>query len=380
MVFFPETKLLCAADPKLTDVQSFELTSVEGNPPETVEGRDWVQVVPNVFLGNEASAKDPSFLAKHRITHVLNCAYVQGQSCEHLGITYLNLPLLDESSQVLSPFFASAVEFIRRGSSVGAVLVHCEQGISRSPSMILAYLISELRMDCRGALSYLQKISEKVSPLPNFRIELRDFWLNQQIVWAQAQPEKAETPAKPPLENQRWFEWPEYKSWHALRDVDCGMTDDVHWGNRAAGVLIYTMEEASPLFLIFQRSTEVSDPNQWSIPGGAVKAPQQAHVTEEEFLYNAVEELKEEAGLPMGGRIFSVPVRFTEAAFEYHTFLLQLPYDKDMYQPRLNWENVAWKWVRADEALADPSVHRGLKFVLQQLQGVDFRKAVTFKA
>jgi atypical dual specificity phosphatase len=331
-------------------------------------------------LGNETSANDPSFLAKHRITHVLNCAYVQGQSYEHPGITYLNLPLLDESSQVLSPFFASSVEFIRNGSSVGSVLVHCEQGISRSPSMMLAYLIAELRMDYRGALSLLQKISEKVSPLPNFRIELRDFWLRQQISWAQVQSEKAETPTEPPLENQRWFAWPEYKSWHAPRTVDCGMTDDVHWGNRAAGVLIYTVEETSPLFLLFQRSASVSEPNQWSIPGGAVKALPESHVTEEEFLYNAVEELREEAGLPMGGRIFSVPVRFSEGAFEYHTFLLQLPYDKDMYQPHLNWENVAWKWVRADEALADPSVHRGLKFVLQKLQGEDFSGALPFKA
>mmetsp|Transcript_59719 Transcript_59719/g.82925 ORF Transcript_59719/g.82925 Transcript_59719/m.82925 type:complete len:86 (-) Transcript_59719:134-391(-) len=76
-------------------------------------------------------------LEQRGITHVLVCGnHLQKK---HPGnITYHQLPLNDIPSQTLMPYFKEAIEFIDKGETV---LVHCHAGISRSSSMVIAYLM-----------------------------------------------------------------------------------------------------------------------------------------------------------------------------------------------------------------------------------------------
>ena len=59
--------------------------------------------------------------------------------------------------------------------SGGRVLVHCQAGISRSPSIVLAYLIDRKNMDFDDAYHLLTERRPIVAPNFNFLAQLNDF-------------------------------------------------------------------------------------------------------------------------------------------------------------------------------------------------------------
>ncbi|XP_044276045.1 dual specificity protein phosphatase 13-like [Varanus komodoensis] len=106
------------------------------------------EVWPNLFLGDHVTAHSRFDLWKMGISHVLNAAhgtiYCQephdfyGTTVEYHGVPAHDLPDFD-----ISRYFYSAAEFIHKGLATpgGKILVHCAFGISRSSSLVLAYLM-----------------------------------------------------------------------------------------------------------------------------------------------------------------------------------------------------------------------------------------------
>ena len=97
------------------------------------------RIVEGLYLGNREDARDLGRLERAGVTHVVNCA--EELPNYHEGtLTYLALGLRDPD-----PAFRGCIErtcaFIDGARAEGkGVLVHCFAGISRSPSMVLAYL------------------------------------------------------------------------------------------------------------------------------------------------------------------------------------------------------------------------------------------------
>ncbi|MFO0917675.1 MAG: dual specificity protein phosphatase [Planctomycetaceae bacterium] len=91
-----------------------------------------------LFLGDGYDAKDRDLLRSAGITHIINCA--AEVPCWHRrDFRYLHLKLRDPDPD-FHEHIDRCVKFIRRGRRAGGVLVHCLAGLSRSPSVILAYL------------------------------------------------------------------------------------------------------------------------------------------------------------------------------------------------------------------------------------------------
>lgn len=105
----------------------------------------------NLYLGEENDGLDRHGLLTSRITHVVNCA--REIDCPFPDeFAYLHLPLSDPDSN-FSLHIDRACAFICEACSTGAVLVHCQGAVSRSPSMILAYM-------CSSGLSLREPASE----------------------------------------------------------------------------------------------------------------------------------------------------------------------------------------------------------------------------
>ncbi|KAM7370716.1 hypothetical protein PAMP_010241 [Pampus punctatissimus] len=106
------------------------------------------EVWPNLFIGDMSVANDRFSLWKLGITHVLNAAhgrmYCQG-SHDFYGsaVDYYGVPADDSPSFDLSRYFFPSAEYIQNAlDSAGArVFVHCAVGVSRSASLVLAYLM-----------------------------------------------------------------------------------------------------------------------------------------------------------------------------------------------------------------------------------------------
>lgn len=82
---------------------------------------------------------------------------------------YRRLPIYDNTSQTITMYLGGCVSFIKEGHCYGNVLVHCAQGVSRSVSVVLAYLMAEAGLTLGDALAMCKKARPQVgvaSPCP----------------------------------------------------------------------------------------------------------------------------------------------------------------------------------------------------------------------
>uniref|UniRef100_A0A3Q3SJE5 Dual specificity protein phosphatase n=1 Tax=Mastacembelus armatus TaxID=205130 RepID=A0A3Q3SJE5_9TELE len=106
------------------------------------------EVWPNLFIGDITVANDRYSLWKLGITHVLNAAHgkihCQG-SHNFYGSTvdYYGVPADDSPSFDLSHYFLPSADYIQNAldTADARVFVHCAVGVSRSASLVLAYLM-----------------------------------------------------------------------------------------------------------------------------------------------------------------------------------------------------------------------------------------------
>jgi protein-tyrosine phosphatase len=95
-------------------------------------------ILRRLYLGDQRDAKDLTLLRRHKITHVLNCA--AEIPCYHEPrLIYLQVSLNDPDF-AFGDWIPEICQFINTGRRTGRVLVHCRQGLSRSPAAIVTYL------------------------------------------------------------------------------------------------------------------------------------------------------------------------------------------------------------------------------------------------
>ncbi|XP_035519902.1 dual specificity phosphatase DUPD1-like [Morone saxatilis] len=138
------------------------------------------EVQPRIYIGDKTAATDKRTLQAHHITHVLNAA--DGKFNVNTGasfyrdtkITYHGVEAYDMPCFDLSPFFYSAANFIKNAlsSPTGKVFVHCVMGISRSSSLVLAYLMIHENMTLVDAIKAVSA-NRNISPNTGFLEQLR---------------------------------------------------------------------------------------------------------------------------------------------------------------------------------------------------------------
>ncbi|OPJ83924.1 dual specificity protein phosphatase 26 [Patagioenas fasciata monilis] len=98
-----------------------------------------------LYLGDQDIAANRRELAHLRITHVLNASHSKwrggAEYYEGTGIRYLGIEAHDSPSFDMSPYFYPAADFIHQALNEGRILVHCAVGVSRSATLVLAYLM-----------------------------------------------------------------------------------------------------------------------------------------------------------------------------------------------------------------------------------------------
>lgn len=130
------------------------------------------KVCDHVFMGSQDVANDVSLLNKYGITDVLNVAGVPTH--RHATINYLVIAILDLPEEQLSVHFQSCFHFIdqciQRG---GSVFVHCNAGISRSASIVIAYLMYSFKWSLDAALVAVKESRPSARPNPGFLKQLQ---------------------------------------------------------------------------------------------------------------------------------------------------------------------------------------------------------------
>ncbi|KAJ3109236.1 hypothetical protein HK100_003327 [Physocladia obscura] len=152
-------------------------------------------IVPNLFLGPYAAARDKNVLATHKITHLVCCldaAESRVMRIVHPEFQYHFIHVTDSLSENLIPHFPSARAFLHNALSTpgNRVLVYCNNGMSRSPCFVVAYLMEELGWDFVSAFGFVQNRRFCISPNDNFKMQLKEYQPIYQARLAQNQQQQ----------------------------------------------------------------------------------------------------------------------------------------------------------------------------------------------
>ncbi|KDR22355.1 dual specificity protein phosphatase 19 [Zootermopsis nevadensis] len=131
-------------------------------------------VLPGLYMGSQDVIQDADLLQKHSVTHILSLGVkpiIMDETLTHMYIQLLDLP---ESNLVsnLDQCFAFIDSAIQTG---GCVFVHCNAGISRSASVVIAYLMKKQGMSYQQAFLYLKERRTMINPNPGFAQQLKDY-------------------------------------------------------------------------------------------------------------------------------------------------------------------------------------------------------------
>jgi len=141
-----------------------------------IENHPASQVTPFLFLGNMKDASDIEALSRLGIDHVLNVTAVSPTYQTSSKITYKQLHAADNGYQNLKQYFDEAFEFIDAARARGgSVLIHCQAGVSRSPTIAVAYLIKYFPMTMVDAYKFVKSRRSIISPNLNFMGQLLEF-------------------------------------------------------------------------------------------------------------------------------------------------------------------------------------------------------------
>ncbi|XP_035503000.1 dual specificity protein phosphatase 22-B-like [Scophthalmus maximus] len=132
------------------------------------------KVLPNLYLGNFKDARDPELLARHNITHILSIHDAAAPVLEDM--MYLCISAADHPKQNLIQYFRDSITFIHESRLKGeGCLVHCVAGVSRSVTLVVAYIMTVTGRGWVESLAAVRAARPCAGPNLGFLRQLEEF-------------------------------------------------------------------------------------------------------------------------------------------------------------------------------------------------------------
>ncbi|KAG9005413.1 hypothetical protein FRB94_010892 [Tulasnella sp. JGI-2019a] len=142
--------------------------------------RECQEIAPGLLLGPFQVSKDLEKLKELSVTHILcirDAKEAFSVKPRFPGqFEYLVLDVVDSEEQNLIRLFPQAKEFINNAIAKGGqVLVHCNGGISLSPSFVIMFVMEQYNMSWEDALHLVQNRRYCISPNSGFVTQIKEY-------------------------------------------------------------------------------------------------------------------------------------------------------------------------------------------------------------
>ena len=133
---------------------------------------DFNEIIPNkLYLGNNESAKNLEILKEHEITSILICGYFLSEFFPDKFV-YKTLEFEDNKYEIIIYSLIKGIEFIEKNKTI---LVHCREGVCRSSTIVIAYIMFKEKKSFIEAENFVRLKKNNINPNENFVKQLKEF-------------------------------------------------------------------------------------------------------------------------------------------------------------------------------------------------------------
>ena len=133
------------------------------------------EIEKGVYIGDIASAYNEAKLKELGITHIITAVLGVGPQFPD-SFEYLCVPRRDVQCEDIHSHLSETTEFINKALKAnGKVLTHCVCGVSRSATIVAAWVMAQHGYAVAETIELLQAQRPCVNPNPAFREQLEDY-------------------------------------------------------------------------------------------------------------------------------------------------------------------------------------------------------------
>lgn len=161
---FPQTKIKMSRYISIVDSVNKRLRKI----PQGIS-----KITENLYLGSVKDAQDKEMLLNLGITHIINVT--NETLCHHAkDFEYLRIPVYDREEENIAEHFESSSLYISSLNNGEKVFVHCMFGYSRSPSIVLAYLLKFHNKTLKESLNHVLQV-RPIKLNSGFVLQLKEY-------------------------------------------------------------------------------------------------------------------------------------------------------------------------------------------------------------
>lgn len=130
------------------------------------------EILPWLYIGKVETAQNEGFLLAHKFTHILNVTDSHPNFWPN-SFVYMRIQISDDTDTDAKKHFDQVAEYIKRVEDCkGKLFVHCVSGVSRAPTMVMAWMLKCKKMALWDAFQYVRARRSLVYPNIGFRYQL----------------------------------------------------------------------------------------------------------------------------------------------------------------------------------------------------------------
>lgn len=128
------------------------------------------KITNTVYLGDIDGASQYDFFKREGITHVVSLVgYISPTYTPEQNLTQKKIDVNDFPTENIIKYFKECIEFMDKAIKT---YVHCAAGVSRSTTIVVAYLMWKTRSSFEDVLEYVREKRKWASPNMGFREQL----------------------------------------------------------------------------------------------------------------------------------------------------------------------------------------------------------------